>query len=166
MRKLVLLSFALAAVVIGSGFGTPRALEHMQTDIDAPMAETWSALIAQFAERGIPVAKLDEKKGVLISKTMSARNIRCASGGVCADTTYYSCGSTVGIAGRVDYPAQTVDYEARVRGDDAKSTVTVSAIYTSDIMDGRSHVHHDCDSQGRFESEIEQAVKLKAESAK
>ena len=166
MRKTALLSFAFTVVAISSAFATARALDRMQTGVDASVAKTWSAVIAQFAERNIPVATLDEKKGLLVSKTMNAGTRRCASGGVCADTTYYSCGSTVGIAGRVDYPAQTVDYEARVRGDSTKSTVTVTAIYTSDLMDGRSHVHHDCESQGRFEGEIEKAVKLKAESAK
>ena len=163
MRWITQLAFVLILAIPARGDATTRTLLRRQTDVSAPFEKTWLAVLAQFAERKIPVAKVDEKKGVIISKTMTAGTRRCASGGVCADTTYYSCGSTTGIAGHVDYPAQTVSYEARVRGDSTKSTMSVTATYTLDLIDGRSHVQHDCDSQGRFERDMETAVKLIAE---
>lgn len=111
--------------------------------VSASFGRTWDAVIDVFAERNIPVKTIERMSGFIATDALPVSDRRQAS-------RWASCGSA---------SPESVVYNVVVRGDSARATVNVTALWT------RSAGRVQCSSQQVWETAVEGDVKRRAERA-
>jgi hypothetical protein len=138
----------LVAVIACTG---PRSrsdvLTREPTSVAAPIGTTWDAVTGVFAAHHLPIQFSDRSAGLL---TTSRVDIPLRDQEGMAD-----CGKVAGTA----VPATRVFYRAAVQGDSVRSSVRVTARWTT----GEEASTDGCASTGRMESRLEAEVKKRAE---
>jgi hypothetical protein len=132
-------------------------------EVNASVGKTWDQVIDQFANSNIPIATLERSSGFIATKELNPN----------VDHTFYNCGKISDPdykGGFRQFVATQVSYNVRVLGDSSHSTVKVTAAYV-DVLPGNASqrmaaARIDCSSTGKFETEIEKAIKDGAESRK
>ncbi len=111
--------------------------------VAAAFTKTWNAVIDQFAEDNIPISTMERESGFIATS-----NLRVGADGF----FWAECGKTMGAPITPAYAT----YNVVVRGDSARSTVRVSARWTT--SDGGP-----CSTTGKWEAAIEADVRDRAE---
>jgi hypothetical protein len=127
------------------------------TEVNASFVTTWFAAVDVFAESNVPIATADQSSGVLVpaaGKFLGGR----------ADSTYADCGQVF----RYSYERRAMAYQpvvprsarynVRIKGDAARSTVQVNAIYIAGDTS--------CVTRAKWEVQFEQAIKLRSERSR
>jgi len=151
-RFLVVCLAVIGCAPRGPAFIAPSAPDtgpRPGTVVNASFAATWSAAVDVFAESNVTIQTIDRESGLLIPAGVYL-------GG--KDTTFADCGrKRIGDAGSFRYATllpTSVRYNVRVKGDSSRSTVQVNAAYGSDAP---------CVSRGKWETQFEQAIKIRSE---
>jgi predicted small secreted protein len=150
-RLAPLAALLTAALLAGCGNSPPGpGVSRVGMSVDASFGRTWDAVIDAFAERGISIETLDRSSGLIVpaGRTYAPGRDRKES------LTYADCGisRTLGPV----MPA-TVKYNVVVRGDSVRSVVQVRAFY-------RTIDANECSTRGLYETEVEAAIKRRAET--
>ena len=118
MRSVVVVLFVLTACVTTQApAATPVPL--VATEVAAPAARTWDAVIDVFAERNIPILSMDRSSGFVATDALVVRKY---SGGRLAQ-----CGTVLGVP----IAPSRATYSIVVRGDSARSTVKATVRWTA-----------------------------------
>jgi hypothetical protein len=145
-----------ALVLIAACYTPPHAPTPREAaPVAASAGRTWDAVIATLGDRNIPIASMERASGFIASPTLTLETVRTRPKGL-AD-----CGRSF-FSGAPEPTAAT--YNVLVRGDSSASTIKVTASYVSTTTDSNGTQSVNCASTARFETEVEQAVRARAES--
>ncbi len=142
--------WAPAILLLACGRYTPpsKPVPRDATQIRAPVAESWDAVMETFARRGIPIRTVEPASGLVVTD-----ELRVGSEG----RDFADCGKA---SGHLLYP-DVARYNALVRGDSSGSTVKVTAAWA--YLGGKRKVN-DCATTHRFEQAFEDEVRGRAET--
>jgi hypothetical protein len=126
----------------------PSPAPRDATQVRAPAATTWDALIEVFGTHGIPIRSVDPGSGLLVTDELRVGR----EGRESAD-----CGK----AGGERLAPNFARYNALVRGDALTSTVKVTAVWSHQ---GGKRTVNDCATTNHFEQALEDEVQQRAES--
>ena len=121
------------------------------TAVSASAGRTWDAVVDMFASRGIPILAMDSDKGFIATDQVEVNVDRARKWAECGRRYFGSFG----------YYADRAIYNVFVRGDSAASTVKVTVRWTKD---GVADQTMKCRTTNVWESELEAAIKLGAET--
>lgn len=163
MRRLlaVLPLIAVAACTAGPSIAP---VVRPATPVAASFGKTWDAVVDVFAERNLPIRTLDRSSGLIVP------NALLIPAGNAAEKqkalSYADCGSTMGVP----IPPAVAQFNVVVRGDSSSSTVQVRAFYSygadKNPLTGADSPSKSCVSRGVLESDIETAIRGKAQTAR
>lgn len=156
---------------------TPAAL-RAGTPIAASRDSTWEAVVSYFAERNIPIRTIEKASGIIVAELLTfnltnrepvrdakSGKVRRDPGGdpLMGEAIYADCG-------RFSYQRlnpTTATFNVRVTGGATRSTVQVNMLYKhATLATARAApTVYDCASTGKFESDLEQQVRMRAEGA-
>jgi hypothetical protein len=141
---------APAILLLACGRYTPpsKPVPRDATQVRAPAAESWDAVVETFARRGIPIRTVDPSSGLVVTD-----ELRVGSEG----REFADCGKA---SGHLLYP-DVARYNALVRGDSTTSTVKVTVAWAH--VAGKRAVS-DCATTHRFEQAFEDEVRGRAET--
>lgn len=124
-------------------------------NVAAPFDRTWSAVIDVFAAKNIPIRTLDRSSGFIATDRLSV-----GSGTLGREPhPYADCGSAQLLG---YYPPTDATYNIRVKGAASSSTVQVNVLWVSTIPPSSPQ----CSTKGVWETELESAIKARAEAVK
>lgn len=124
------------------------------TRVAATVAQTWDAMIDVFAEQNIPLRTLDRASGFAVAETA-----RVGEGGAAWAACWGAATPT---------PPSAASYNVLVRGDPRDSSaavVRVTVAWSAFRRDAAGDLARvDCETTGRYETDLESAIKARAEA--
>ena len=120
-----------------------------EVPIRASFGRTWDVVIDLFADQNLSIATIERASGIVV-----------AIPGVLEEPPgsamrYADCGKCAGLA----YVANRVGYNIRVKGDSARSTLRVNAVFRS-VAGGKAY---ECSTKNVWEATIAERIQRKAE---
>ena len=120
------------------------------SEVEASIGHTWDAVIDIFAERNIPIRTIERVSGLIVTDPVA---LSPGLGQEWAD-----CGTVNDSPSFPDYAA----YHVLVRGDTVRSTIKVTARWTSGVREGTSE--GECTTTHVWEQNLEAEITRRAES--
>lgn len=157
MRRLALVAASLVLAACMKQLPAPPA-PRTGTDVTAPLAKVWDAVIDDFAERNIPVRTMDRASGFISAEPLRT-GTRATFG--TSPSKLADCGRTP--VGTYLQPTMAT-YNVLVRGDSMRALVTATVRWTTPTP-GQVGSVTECSTTGSWEAAFEDAVKARAEGA-
>lgn len=126
---------------------------RVATQVRAPFAKTWNAVIDVFAERNIPIKNMERASGFISTDELAVPVIQGHADSL-AD-----CGRVIGMP----LPPDRATYNVLVRGDSTSSTAKVTVRWTQGGTPSDPKLI-ECTTRGVWEAAFESDVKTRAES--
>ena len=120
--------------------GPPAPVPTAQ--VAASFGKTWDATVDVFTQNNVPIRNLERASGLIVAEVATVGS---------KGTAYADCGTDGMMARRPD----RAFYNVVVRGDSNSSSVRVSARFMNALGD--------CSTKGVFETDVENAIKARAE---
>ncbi len=174
------LLFAVLSVVsltaCGTGYVPPRlaVVPREATPVSASYDTTWATVVSYFADRNVAIRTIEKASGIIVAEALRAdmqnrEPIKDKKGKVVhylgslpqlGPPIFADCGSSEG------YPLDLLaaSFNVRVLGDKNRSTVRVTARFTTAYGTGVGRQVVDCVSTGKFEMDLEARVKKVADT--
>lgn len=117
--------------------------------IRASFGRTWDVVIDLFADQNLSIATIERASGIVVATPGVLDEAPAAA------MRYADCGKYAGLA----YVANRVGYNIRVKGDSARSTLRVNAVFRS-VVGGNTY---ECSTKNVWEATIATRIQRKAE---
>jgi hypothetical protein len=144
----------ILSIAVGCAPTPPAApAPRIATAVAAPLTKTWDAVIDVFASRNIPIKNIDRSSGYISTDDLAVPLVAEAK-------TYADCGHSLFGA----RPPTNANYNVRVKGDSAQSTVQVTVLWKEVYPAQLGGKTDQCTTKGAWESAAEAEIKARAEA--